>query len=195
VRLTQLLSLLLTCITLFLLAGCSGPIPQRVNLQPEVVSVPRLPQSMPLRVEVVYPSQQLQIGSIADRLGNEVPVSVTDNIRSELTQAALNTLGRMGVATSSQSNARLTLTLEHISYHLRSDGVRRELIGVMRINLEAVDGQRGYQGQFESESREEILRTPTAQKTREFVNDLASEVLFQAFNDPEFTRYLIAGAK
>lgn len=191
----RLTYLILILIVLSLLAGCSGPLPQRVNLQPEVVSAPRLPQSMPLRVDVVYPSRQLQIGSVADRLGNEVPVSVTDNIRSELNQAALNTLERMGVATSSQANANLTLTLEHLSYHLRSDGVRRELIGVMRISMQAVDGQRRYQGKFESESREEVLRTPTEQKTREFINDLASEVLFQAFNDPEFTRYLIAGAR
>lgn len=192
-RPTYRLILIVTCIAL--VAGCSGPLPQRVNLQPEVVSVPRLPQAMPLRVDVVYPSRQLQIGSVADRMGNEVPVSVTDNIRAELTQAALKTLERMGVETSNQANANLTLTLEDISYHLRSDGVRRELIAVMRINLEAVDGQRRYQGRFESESREEVLRTPTEQKTREFLNDLASEVLFQAFNDPEFTRYLIAGAR
>ncbi|WP_417581281.1 YajG family lipoprotein [Nitrincola sp.] len=192
-RPTLRLILIVTCIAL--IAGCSGPTPQRVNLQPEVISVPRLPQSMPLRVDVAYPSRQLQIGSIADRLGNEVPVSITDDIRTELTQAALKTLERMGVVTSSQANAQLTLTLENISYHLRSDGVRRELIGVMRINMEAVDGQRRYQGGFESETREEILRTPTDQKTREFLNDLASEVLFQAFNDPEFTRYLIAGAR
>lgn len=191
----RLISLFPLLLILTLVVGCSGPMPQRINLQPEVVSAPRLPQAMPVRVTVNYPSRQLKIGTVADRLGNEVPVWITDNVHQELLQATNRTLERMGVVTGNHANAQLTLTLENLTYHLRSDGVRRELIGEMHISLQVVDGQRQYRGRFEADRREEVLRTPSEQKTREFVNALASDALFQAFNDPEFTRFLIAGAR
>lgn len=191
----RIIGLITLAISLSLIVGCSGPLPQRINLAPEVVSAPRLPQSMPVRVDVNYPSLQLKIGTVADRLGNEVPVWVTDNIRSEIERATVQTLTKMGVMSHSSASAQLSLSIDHLSYNLRSDGIRRELVGDMRISMQVVDGNRRYQGKFESNRREEILRTPSEAKSHEFINLLASEALFQAFNDPEFTRFLIAGAR
>ena len=191
----RIIGLITLAISLSLIVGCSGPLPQRINLAPEVVSAPRLPQSMPVRVDVNYPSLQLKIGTVADRLGNEVPVWVTDNIRNEIQRAVTQTLTRMGVATSSNANAQLTMSIDHLSYNLRSDGIRRELVGDMRISMQVVDGNRRYQGKFESNRREEIFRTPSEDKSHEFINALASDALFQALNDPEFTRFMIAGAR
>lgn len=187
---------LLTCVVLAsLMVGCSGPTPHRLNLSPEVVSAPRLPQSVPVRVDVNYPSLQLKIGSVADRLGNEVPVWVTDNIRNEIQRSAIQTLNRMGVVTTSNANAQLSISIDHLSYNLRSDGIRRELVGGMKISMQVIDGTRRYNGRFESNRREEILMTPTESKSIEFVNALAADALFEAFNDPEFTRFMIAGAR
>lgn len=185
--------LLLLLIIVSLTLGCSGPLPQRINLQPEVISVPRLPQSIPVNTRVTYPSEQLKIGTVADRLGNEVPVWVTDNLKQQMSAALNQTLTRMGVDTRGDANAQLTLSVEDLSYILRSDGLRRELIGNIQVNLQVTEGQRQFQGRFESDRREEILRTPSEEASREFINSLASDVLFQALNDPEFTRFLIAG--
>ncbi|WP_160142009.1 YajG family lipoprotein [Nitrincola tapanii] len=194
-RTSRLLLISLLISLSWMLSGCAGPLPQRVTLQPEVTSVPRLPKSVPLNVEVQYPHRQLKIGTIADRVGNETMVSVTDNISGEIRRAAINTLNRMGVnASDNMAPTRLTLTLEQIHYNHRSDGIRRELIGVMKIRMQASDGRRQYNGTFEAEKREEVLRTPSEQKSREFMNELASDVLTQAFNDPNFTRFLIEGA-
>lgn len=191
----RLINLLIIALLLGLVAGCAGPLPQRINLEPNVVSVPRLPQSMPVSVDVNYSSKQLKIGTVADRLGNEVPVWITDNIRQEIQQSTLGALTRMGVTTASNASAKMSLSIDHLSYNLRSDGLRRELVGEVRLNVQVADGQRRYQGRFESDMREEIVRTPSEQKTHTFLNDLVSDALFQALNDPEFTRFLIAGAR
>lgn len=191
----RIIGLITLAISLSLIIGCSGPLPQRINLAPEVISAPRLPQSMPVRVDVNYPSLQLKIGTVADRLGNEVPVWVTDNIRNEIQSAMTETLTQMGVITRSNAAAQLSLTIDQLSYNLRSDGIRRELIGGMRLSMQVMDGNRRYQGSFESDRREEIFITPSEAKSQEFINALASDALFQALNDPEFTRFLIAGAR
>lgn len=191
----RLVSLIAVVFFVSLLTGCSGPSPHRINLSPEVVSAPRLPQSIPVRVDVNYPSLQLKIGTVADRFGNEVPVWVTDNIRNEIQRAATQTLNRMGVVTTSNANAQLSLTIDHLSYNLRSDGIRRELVGNMRVSMQVIDGTRRYNGRFESNRREEIVITPTESRSIEFINALASDALFEAFNDPEFTRFMIAGAR
>ncbi len=191
----RILGLIVFALSLTLVVGCSGPLPQRINLAPEVTSAPRLPQSIPVSVDVNYPSLQLKIGTVADRLGNEVPVWITDNIRNEVQKATTQTLNKMGVVTQATADAQMSLSIDHLSYNLRSDGIRRELVGEMRISMQVIDGQRRYQGTFEADKREEIFRTPSEEKSHEFINALASDALFQALNDPEFTRFLIAGAR
>lgn len=182
-------------LSMLLLIGCtSGPMPQRIYFEPQITSVPRLPSSIPLSVEVRYPQQQLKIGTLADRFGNETTISVTDGMTAEFQRAAINTLNRMGVQTSASSNARLVLTLDQVTYFLRSDGVRRELVGEIRMSMNVNDGRRSYSGKFEAAQRQEVLATPNEQKSREFMNEVATDLLTQAFNDPEFTRYLIQGS-
>lgn len=186
--------LLLLC-ALLLASGCSGPAPQRIHLQPEVITTPRLPSAVPLQVEVVYPHRKLKLGTVADRLGNETIVSVTDDLSAEIRAALIDGLRRMGVqAPSANASTRLTVTIEEMTYHLRSDGLRRELIGTLKLRMQASDGRRHYRGEFAQELREEVLTTPTEVKSREFLNQLASQVLTEALNDPEFTRYLIQGS-
>ena len=191
----RLITLIVLTITTSFLLGCSGPLPQRINLAPEITSVPRLPQSMPVRVIVNDSNLRKEIGTVTDRLGHTVPVHVTDNIRNEIHSAITQTLNRMNVISSSAASSQLTLTIDNLTYNLRSDGIRRELIGEMRISMQVVDGNRRYQNSFQSNRREEIFRTPSELRSHEFINALANDVLFQAFNDPEFTSFLIAGAR
>lgn len=188
------LSLTIILSMLFLIGCTSGPMPQRIYFEPQITSVPRLPSSMPLSVEVRYPQQQLKIGTLADRFGNETTISVTDGMTAEFQRAAINTLNRMGVQTNASSNARLVLTLDQVTYFLRSDGVRRELVGEIRMSMSVNDGRRSYSGKFEAAQRQEVLATPSEQKSREFMNEVATDLLTQAFNDPEFTRFLIQGS-
>jgi len=187
------LSIILLAMTL---TACSGIPPQRIELQPPISAVPRLSEAPSVSVHVANRSETLQIGTISDRTGNVTTVSLSHKAPEQIRQAAIEALTRMRVpAPVADARTRMTLIVDDIFYHLRSDGIRRELVGTLRLRIQVIDGVYQYEGSFEATHTEEVVRTPDEAKSEQFVNNLVGEVMSNAFNDPRLSDFLLARAR
>lgn len=187
---------LLIMLLALLLSACSGLPPQRLELHPPISAVPRLSEAPPVSVHVANRSAQLQIGTVSDRTGNQAPVSLTHQAPEQIRRAAIEALTRMRVpAPVADARTRMTLIVDDLFYHLRSDGIRRELVGTLRLRVQVIDGVHQYEGAFEATHTEEVVRTPDEAKSEMFVNNLVGEVMSNAFNDPRLSDFLLARAR
>ncbi|GGO81071.1 hypothetical protein GCM10011348_19240 [Marinobacterium nitratireducens] len=181
-----------------LMSACTSLSPQQVELQPLVDTRQRLPGGLSVALEAKDLRPTPVIGYRVSRFEQNAFITLARDARYTLLSTAQQALRQMGAyrfapSVSGANGLKISLLLDRLSYDASQHSVRQEVRLDMALRLVAEYRGRAFTGQYQSQKTHSSPLPPSEAKNQELLNDLASETLTRAFNDPKLIEFLRRG--
>lgn len=180
------------------LAGCTSLSPQQVELQPQVDTRQRLPNGLQVELDARDLRKTPIIGFRVSRFEQNAFITLARDARYSLLSSAQQALRQMGVyrfgpAEGHDQGLKLTLLLDRLSYDASQHRIQQQVQARMELRLVAEYRGRTFTGRYQSRKEYRSPLPPSEARNQALLNELASDTLTRAFNDPKLLGFIRRG--
>lgn len=174
-----------------LMAGCAYS-PQQITIRPDVR--PEGERYGEGRSVLVTAEDQRAVKVIGTRGGlyaETSTISVANSLTDAVAQAASAKLAAQGFSINSlQTDAVMNIIIDEISYDVPESKITKTIKLAAKLRVELNSGDKTYTGQYQTQSEQQALVSPSAEKNEKLINDLLSKTLQRVFVDPKVVNFL-----
>ncbi|MCW8886608.1 MAG: YajG family lipoprotein [Motiliproteus sp.] len=174
-----------------LLTACALS-PQYVEIDPDIEVRQQVVSTHVTTLDIVDRRPKSELGTRGGVYAETSFIYPSQPLPDSLRPAAIEALGKLGLATQGQSPqpVNITLYIDELSYHTDSAALQKNVTLNCRISAEIKKGTRSHQGNFNSTKMHSYLKAPNEGENRKIINEVLSETLTRVFNDTQVINFI-----
>lgn len=180
---------IVTAMLSLFISGCQTFNSQVLNLHPEVQAHRKLPADTRIDIKTLDLRKTTVIGF---RMTGEQPSPqiVLNTPHELLAHTAEHALEDMGIRRFYSGEFELVVTLVDLNYNVTKKTLKQKVDVDMKIRLAVSKGEKSYTGTYATEKSQTFLKTPSEQDNEKLINNVVSQTMNRAFNDPQLLDFI-----